>query len=400
MKYWRGYLCAAIFGAITWALMEFAKTHQALTDMVYPYFTRLIQTALAGWSAETDFLLWQFAVVVMIVIGLATIVLMIALRWNVIQWFGWVTAVVSFLFMCHTGLYGLNQYAGELAEDMRLEVVDYTISQLEEATLYYRDMANELAAQIRRDTSGDPDFADFAQLAEQAADGFEYLTYQRKQPVFAGSTEPVKELGWADMYSSMGITGFHSSLTGEAAVNPQIPAVSLPFTMCHEMAHRMCIANERDANFAAFLACDANSDISFRYSAYFMAFRFCYNTLASVPTTNGVEALSNVKSGISDLLQQDMVMYNDFFLSKKDETATQIATTTNDTYIKLSGDEKGVDSYGTVVDLLVSWHIQEILLPQDQEEPVVFDPYDEDYVAAGTLPPEEVTVPETTAGEG
>ena len=51
LKYWRGYLCAAIFGAITWALMEFAKTHQALTDMVYPYFTRLIQTALTGWSA-------------------------------------------------------------------------------------------------------------------------------------------------------------------------------------------------------------------------------------------------------------------------------------------------------------------------------------------------------------
>ena len=399
MKYWRGYLCAAIFGAITWALMEFAKTHQALTDMVYPYFTRLIQTALAGWSAEAEFLLWQFAVVVLIIVALATIVLMIVLRWNVIQWFGWVTALVSFLFMCHTGLYGLNQYAGPLADDMRMEVVDYSVSQLAEATLYYRDKANELAQQVSRDGSGDPDYADFHTLSQQAAGGFEVLTYERKWPVFAGSTLPVKELGWADMYSSMGITGFHSSLTGEAAVNPQVPPISLPFNMCHEMAHRMCIANERDANFAAFLACEANPDISFRYSAYFMAFRFCYNALASVPTTNGVEALSQVKSGISDLLQQDMVMYNDFFLSKKDETATQIANTTNDTYIKLSGDEMGVDSYGTVVDLLVSWHIREVVLPQHEEEPVHFDPYDEDFVAAGTLPPEEVTVPETTAGE-
>ena len=399
MKYWRGYLCAAIFGAITWALMEFAKSHQALIDMIYPYFTRLIQTALAGWSAEADFLLWQFAAVVLIIVALATVVLMIVLRWNVIQWFGWVTALVSFLFMCHTGLYGLNQYAGELADDMRLEVVNYTVSQLEEATLYYRDKANALAAQISRDASGDPDFAEFSQLALQAADGFQHLTYQRKQPVFAGSTLPVKELGWADLYSSMGITGFHSSLTGEAAVNPQIPAVGLPFTMCHEMAHRMCIANERDANFAAFLACDANSDLSFQYSAYFMAFRYCYNALASVPTTNGVEAMTNVKSGISDLLRQDMVMYNDFFVTKKDETASQIATTTNDTYIKLSGDELGVDSYGTVVDLLVSWHIQEIILPQNQEDEVKFDPYDEEYVASGTLPTEAPTVPETTGEE-
>ena len=92
-------------------------------------------------------------------------------------------------------------------------------------------------------------------------------------------------------------------------------------------------------------------------------------------------------------------MYNDFFLSKKDETATQIANTTNDTYIKISGDELGVDSYGTVVDLLVSWHIQEVIMPQHEEEVIQFDPYDEDYVAAGTLPAEEVTVPETTTGE-
>ena len=84
------------------------------------------------------------------------------------------------------------------------------------------------------------------------------------------------------MYSSMGITGVTFGLTGEACVNPQIPGVSLPFTMCHEMAHRMCIAPERDANFAAFLAASVHSDPEFQYSDYFMAFRYCYSALSSV----------------------------------------------------------------------------------------------------------------------
>ena len=44
-------------------------------------------------------------------------------------------------------------------------------------------------------------------------------------------------------------------------MNPSAPDVSLPFTMCHEMAHRMCIAYERDANFAAFLAAAHNPDV-------------------------------------------------------------------------------------------------------------------------------------------
>ena len=47
MKYWRGYLTAAILAAITWAVKSFAENHRAIIDMVYPYTSRLIQTTLA-----------------------------------------------------------------------------------------------------------------------------------------------------------------------------------------------------------------------------------------------------------------------------------------------------------------------------------------------------------------
>ena len=87
MKYWRGYITAAIFAAITWALTEFAKAHSVLVDMVYPYVTRLIQTTLATWSGEADFLLWQLFAVLLGVLLLASIVVMIVLKWNPVQWF-------------------------------------------------------------------------------------------------------------------------------------------------------------------------------------------------------------------------------------------------------------------------------------------------------------------------
>ena len=50
MKYWRGYLVAAIMAAITWALTQFAQTHSVLIDMVYPYMTRLVVTSMADWT--------------------------------------------------------------------------------------------------------------------------------------------------------------------------------------------------------------------------------------------------------------------------------------------------------------------------------------------------------------
>ena len=380
MKYWRGYIAAAIFGVLTVVLMQMGQRFAVLVDMVYPYVIRTFQTMLAEWSSGTDLLLWQLGAVVLVVVALATIVLMIILRWNPIEWIGWALAVCTLVYMCHTLVYGMNYYAGPLAEDIRLEMVEYNVDELTEAAEYYRDMANELATQVKRDADGNVDFADFDVLAQQAGEGFQTLTYDYSYPIYAGCTLPVKELGWADMYSSMGITGIFIGLTGEAAVNAQIPDVALPFTMCHEMSHRMCIATERDANFSGFLACAVNESVEFQYSAYFMAYRYCYSALAAAGTTEASAAAARVKNGVSDLLYRDLSHYNDFFNSKRSETATKVANAANDAYLKTSGDEAGVASYSEICDLLVAWHIQEVVLPGITENSSSFDPYDESQV--------------------
>lgn len=377
MKYWRGYLVAAIVAALTWGLVEFAKAHAVLVDMIYPYVTRFLLSALADWSGTTDVLLWQLFALILATGVLASIVLMIILRWNPIQWFGWILAVASFVYMFHTAIWGLNYYAGDLADDIRLEVREYTVTELKEATIYYRDRANVLARSISRDDAGKPQYPSFEELAEAVGEGFQTLTYDKTMSVFAGSTVPVKKLGWSDMYTSMGITGFTFAITGEAAVNPQIPVVSLPFTMCHEMAHRMCIASEQDANFAAFLACSVHSSPEIQYSAYFMAYRYCYNALASASTSTAQQSAQEVREGLDPLFAQDLADYSAFLSSSQDQQAASVANTVNDTYLKTSGEEEGTASYGAVCDLLVSWHIQEYVLPLLIVEEDIFDPFDE-----------------------
>ena len=380
LKYWFGYLTAGIFAAITWVLMQFGQRFSTLVDMVYPYVIRTTQGYLAEWTAIVDFPIWQLLAVVLGVLILMSFVLMLILKWNPIQWAGWVAAVFAGIYMLHILLWGLNYYSGPLAEDLRLEVSSYNLQELTEATEYYRDKANELAAKVNRDGNANVDFAEFETLAEIAGEGFDTLTYGYHYPVFAGSKTPVKKLGWADLYTSMGITGVTFGITGEAAVNPQIPDVTLPFTIAHEMAHRMCIAVERDANFAAFLACSVHSDIEYQYSAYFMAYRYCYNALASVNAPAAAAAAARVKDGASAMLLQDMAYYSNFFNAKKNDVATEIADTVNDAYLKTSGDSSGVASYSQVCDLLVNWHIQTVVLPSITVEDSHFDPYDESQI--------------------
>ena len=380
MKMLRGYIAAGIIGALAWVLTKFGERFTTLVDMIYPYVIRTMQGYLATWSGAVDMLIWQVLAVALGVVALGGLVVVIVMKWNPISWAGWVLAGVSTVWLLHTAMFGLNYYAGPLAEDLRLEVGRYSVSELAEATEYYRDKANELAAQVERDAEGNVAFSDFHVLAKKAGEGFHTLTYDYSYPIFAGSTEPVKELGWADMYTSMGITGFTCGITGEAAVNPQIPDVTLPFTMCHEMAHRMCIASEKDANFAAFLACSVHEDVQFRYSAYYMAYRYCYSALATAQSTNAAAAAARIDSEVSDLLRRDLRYYDSFFSTKKDETATKVADTVNDTYLKTSGESAGIASYGQVADLLVNWHIQQIVLPELTITIAPFDPYDENQV--------------------
>ena len=368
MKYWRGYLIAFIFAVITWALMQFGNSYTNLIDMIYPYVIRTLQNMLTQWSSSVDFVVWQTAVMALVIIGLATAVLMIVLKWNPIQWFGWVLAAAAGLYMLHTLVFGLNYFSGPLADDIRLEVGAYTVDELTEAAEYYRDKANELAVLVNRDAEGNVDFADFDTLAEQTGNGFEKLTYEYSYPIFAGETIPVKKLGWSGWYTKRGVTGVTIGLTGEACVNPNIPDILLPFTMSHEMSHRMCVYTEEDANFAAFLAGHVNESIEYQYSAYFMAYRYCYTSLVKANTTQTSAAAARVSSGACQELLRDMESYNAFF-SKVGASGSASAT-------DLTPDENGFVSYGKVTDLLVSWHIQQIVLPSITVEEDPFDPYD------------------------
>lgn len=355
MKYWKGYLTAAILLACGWALTAFTKGHTVLVDMVYPYVTRMAQTFLADWSGGVNFCLWQALLFVGIALVLVTAVLMIIFKWNPVQWAGWVCAAVAVLVFLNTCLYGLNKYSGSLAEDIRLSETPYDISELEAAAIYYRDQANALSAQVTRDGSGKVAFGSFAELAEQAPAGLEVLVYEKSLSVFAGPMGPVKELSWAKSYTRRGTTGVTVGLTGEACVNPRTPDVLLPFAMCREMCHQASIAVERDAAFGAYLACMNNPDVRFQYSGALMGYRYCLKALQALESVSGSGAVSRVRDEESGEVYQDLKQCDAFLGDREREDAK-------------------------AYDLLTSWHIQEVVLPGLVEEESGFNPMDKSQV--------------------
>ena len=372
MKYWRGYLTAAILGAFTWVLIQMGQKYTTLVDMVYPYVTRSVQSFLTAWTSPFDFLVWQTAVIFLAIGLIAALVLVFIFRAKVIRWLGWAAAAVAAVILLNTGLYGLNKFSGPIEDDLRLDMVDYTQTELENATTFYRNRSNELADLVNRDENGEVVFAEFETLAEKTGDGYRYLARERSFSIYGGDYTPVKKLGWAGIYSALGKTGVTVSLTGESAVNPNIPDQGIPFAMAHEMAHRLCIAREEDANFSAFLACSENDDVEYLYSGYFMAYRFCIAALESVDAA----AAETVASGCSEQLLADLQGYDRYFDENRDEQMTMLVTEVTDTYEEATTDE--TVRYSSVCDYLVNWHIDQYVEEEIVEEK--FDPFDETQV--------------------
>ncbi len=383
MKYWRGYLVALIVTVISVSLTAFAKAHPALVDMIYPYMSRMVITALSEWSAGGS-CIWQTALIMIAVLFVISIILMIVFRWNPIQWGGWVLAVVCTIFMLHNGLYGLNAFASPLADDMKLQITDYTVSELNEAAVYFRDQANALSKKVSRDGVGDVNFGTFETMADQAGDGFRSLTYDKAVSVFAGSTVPVKQQGF---FRKNGVSGITVPLTGESCVNPNVPSVAMPFAICKEMAHRMCIYSEADGNFTAFLATVSNESVNFQYSGYLMAYYYCYEALSNIPTSTAQACAKQTHSGANQLVQNDLADCTAFYgtsaESKRQEhnirTANTVATVEENSIVTFS-------EYASFTDLLASWYIQEYILPLHREEEAPFNPYDTTQVDISGLP--------------
>ena len=381
MKYWRGYLVAAILAVMTWAFRDFAQTHSKLVDMIYPYVTRMVQNYMAQWSAGASFCVWQTIMIALAVVIAGTIVLMLIFKWNPIQWFGWVLAIASMIVLLHTGIFGMNEFAGPIAEDIRLAEADCSDEQLEAAAVYYRDKANALAEQIEWNADGTMKLPALAELSQQADNGFQNLVYKEYYSVFAGSNAPVKELGMAEIFTERGQMGHTVPITGEAAVNMEAPSVMIPFAVCRELCYRRCIASVRDKHFGAFLACQANESLEFQYSGYIMAYRYCLTALPkTVAATVDAEASAQVRNDVDTwevFIAPSLKMKEPGLREKLESYLPKKYRPTA---------ENPLLAQGQIVDLLIRWHYEKEVLPSITEPEVRFDPYDEKQVDMTGLP--------------
>lgn len=344
-------ILSAILLVLTGLLIAFAKAAPGAVFSFYPAFSRAALGAVSSVSALVPIALWEVLAAVLALWFFYTLIRVFTKRRSLLRWLAGVLLGVSAGQFAFVGLWGLNHFGPSVGQTLGLDVREYSKQELIAATAYYAAQANEYAARVDRDADGKTVYPAFSELAAQAPAGYAALAERYEQ--FTGALDPVKPLASWRLFSQTGTTGIFVCFTAEACVNPDTYTAWIPYTMCHELAHRQAVAAEDDANFCAYLACMASGSDDFCYSGAFGAYVYCHNALSKVDKS----AASQIWSTLSEGVVTDLRAANEHY-AQYEGKVQDAAQKVNDTYLKAFSEESGVQSYGEAADLLIAWYLE------------------------------------------
>ncbi len=342
--------------AVSAVLFFTAQGNPGWVGAGYHRFSQAVSAFLArlfAWTSVSAAEILLILLLVAAVAGLAAAVVLCIRRRAAWPFLGYLSRLAlgacTLLFLFLT-FWGLSYYAPSLDETLGLDVKPRPPEALVQTAVWLEDNLNALAGQVPRNEQGACDFGGFAGLETSAGQGFGALSQQ--YPFFTAAASPPKRVIHWILMSRTGIAGIYIPLTGEANVNPDTPESMLPFTMVHELSHRQGIAPEDEANFAAFLSCEANEDVRFVYSGYLTAFIYCYNAAGDI---------DGAQPALWERLDPRVIADFEVMWEHSRKYAgpvRDLGERINDTYLKTMSQPEGVKSYGRVADLLIAEYVR------------------------------------------
>ena len=244
--------------------------------------------------------------------------------------------------------WGVNYYADGFQEKSGVYAQPVTVDELERVALLFTDKLNETAGQVARDENGV--FAVDRDDIFAASTGV-YTNITGEFPFLARTDRVPKKMLFSRLFSAMNFTGFYSPYTGESNLNVDSPACLLPANIAHELAHQRGIASEQECNFLAIAAATSSDSVVYQYSGYLMGYIQLSNALYRADR----DRWAAVYETLPETVLADLRYHSDYW-AQFDGLTAKVSTKIYDTSLRSYGQTSGIQSYGTVVDLLVAYY--------------------------------------------
>ena len=335
---------------------EALKGNRDVMNALAQGVTLPIQRALAYVTYLVPFSVAELLYVT--ALGTAVLLVCVAIRCLAASRRKWETAAkillgtactVLSIYAALTLLWGTNYYTDTFQEKSGIYGREASVEELRELTEYFAGQLSLASDDVERDEQGL--FAEDRQEIFQRSTGI-YENSYGEFPFLEHNDRVPKPLAFSEVFSAMDFTGFYFPFTGEANLNVHCPAAFLPATIIHELGHQRGIASEQECNFLSVVVSIASDDPIYRYSGWLTGYVHLSNALYSADP----EAWETICRTLPETVRQDL-RYNSLYWASMESGLTDAAQDVYDSFLKNYGDSDGVQSYGMVVDMLVSYYL-------------------------------------------
>lgn len=246
-------------------------------------------------------------------------------------------------------LWGVNYYTDTFQDKSGIRAEPVALEDLKKVTAYFEEQVSRTAPLVERDSDGV-----FAVPREEILPYAVHVYDQVEQqfPFLALEDPGVKPVHFSRVMSYLDFTGIYCPFTGESNVNVDSPACMLPATIAHELTHQRAVASEQECNFLAILAATTCENQVYNYSGCLFGYLYLSNALYRADR----EAWRESRQRVAAEVNIDLAAHSDYWQQFQDTPVQKVSNKVYDSFLKSYGDENGIRSYGTVVDLLVAYY--------------------------------------------
>lgn len=189
------------------------------------------------------------------------------------------------------------------------------------------------------------------EILEKTVHGYQKL--EKKHPFLAYQRPSLKKSVFSTPLTYMGYAGYLNPFTHEAQVNSSIPNFRFPVVCGHEVGHQLGYSAENETNFIGYLVTAGNDDIYFQYSAYAYALSYCLSNIKQEDEPTFEKLYAQLNIGIKKNFQEIAK-----FWEVHENPLEPVFKSVFNSFLKANNQEDGINSYGKVVSLLVTYHQQ------------------------------------------
>lgn len=265
-----------------------------------------------------------------------------------------VLCVVSVIFFISTITMFVNVHRRSVADEFNIEVKESTVTELYEMCV---EFANELGTARQNVSENDEGImklsGDFDYVTKEVRQSYEKLSVTN-QKMWIVKGRP-KEIYFSRAMSYTGIVGMYVPFTMETnVVTDNENEYSTPKTMAHELAHLQGYIREDEANYIAYKVCTTSDNWDLKYSGYMLAFLTSANALYNENIDLYREVYATLDKKVYNDIKANSEYWEEIESSELGKRIVAVSDEVNDTYLKVSGQEEGLKTYGMVVDLLLA----------------------------------------------